>query len=120
VLTAVASTRRGAWRFGARWQLSSGVPYTDVVGASYVEEIDRHVPTIGAPFAARYPTAHQLDLRVERTWQRKGWRLIGFVDVANTYRNGRVVRYQYDPTYTTRTAIEDMIPLPSIGARVEY
>jgi hypothetical protein len=120
VLTAVASTRRGAWRFGARWQLSSGMPYTDVVGATYIPELDRNVPTLGAPFAARYPTAHQLDLRVERTWQRKGWRLIGFVDVANTYRNGRVVRFQYDPTYTTRTPIEDMIPLPSIGVRAEY
>jgi hypothetical protein len=120
VLTAVASTRRGAWRFGARWQLSSGLPYTDVVGTTYIPDLDRNLPTLGAQFAARYPTAHQLDLRVERTWQRKGWRLIGFVDIANTSRNGRVVRYQYDPTYTTRTPIEDMIPLPSIGARAEY
>jgi hypothetical protein len=119
VLTAVASTRRGPWRFGVRWQLSSGLPYTDIVGATYVAEIDRHIPTLGAPFAARYPTSHQLDLRVERTWQRRGWRLVGFIDIANTYRNGRVVRYQYDPTYTSRKPIEDMIPLPSIGLRAE-
>ena len=119
VLTALASTRHGAWRFGARWQLSSGMPYTEVVGATYVPEVDRYVPTLGTPLAARYPTSHQLDLRVERTWQRKGWRLVGFLDLANTYRNGRVVRYQYDPTYTTRKPIEDLIPLPSLGLRAE-
>jgi len=119
VLTALASTRRGAWRFGVRWQLSSGMTYTDVVGATYVPELDRHIPRLGAPFAARYPTSHQLDLRVERTWQRRGWRLVGFIDIANSYRHGRVVRYQYDPTYATRKPIEDMIPLPSIGLRAE-
>jgi hypothetical protein len=120
VLVAVASTALGPWRFGARWQLASGVPYTEVIGTTYLPEIDRHVPTLGAAFAARYPTSHQLDLRIERTWQRRAWRLVGFVDVANTYRHGRVVRYQYDPTYSMRTAIEDMIPLPSVGLRVEY
>ncbi|HEU0029215.1 MAG TPA: TonB-dependent receptor [Kofleriaceae bacterium] len=119
VVTAVASTRRGAWRFGARWQLASGLPYTEVVGATYVPDVDRYVPTLGAAFAARYPTSHQLDVRVERTWQRKGYRIVGFLDVANTYRNARVVRYQYDPTYATKQPIDDMIPLPSLGVRAE-
>ncbi|MEO8703098.1 MAG: TonB-dependent receptor [Kofleriaceae bacterium] len=119
VLTALVSTKRGPWRFGARWQLASGLPYTDIVGATYIPEADRSIPTLGDPFAARYPTSHQLDLRVERTWQRKHWRLVGFIDVANTYRNGRVIRYQYDPTYASRKPIEDMIPLPSVGLRAE-
>ena len=87
--------------------------------ATYLPEVDRYVPILGAPFAARYPTSHQLDLRVERTWQRRGFRIVGFIDVANTYRNGRVVRYQYDPSYATRKPIEDMIPLPSVGVRAE-
>lgn len=120
LVSAVISTQRAQWRFGARWQLASGQTYTEVVGASYFPELDRYVPILGAPFAARYPTSHQLDLRVERTWQRRGWRLIGFIDVTNTYRNGRVVRYQYDRAYATRTPIEDMIPLPSVGIRLEY
>jgi len=118
-LTAVVSAVHGPWRFGARWQFASGLPYTEVVGATYVAEVDRWVPTLGPPLAARYPTNHQLDLRLERVWQRKGWRLVGYVDVSNTYRNERVVRYQYDPTYTERKPIADLIPLPSIGVRAE-
>lgn len=119
-LTAVISATRGRWQFGARWQLSSGLPYTEVVGATYVDQVGQYIPTLGAPYAARYPLNHQLDLRIERTWQRHGWRLVGFIDVSNTYRNARIVRYQYDPTYTEKKPINDLIPLPSIGVRGEF
>jgi hypothetical protein len=119
MLSAVASYQRGPWQLGARWQLATGLPYTEITGAAYDENIGHYVPGFGPAYAARYQTQHQLDLRVERTWQRKGYRLAVFADLGNVYRHARVLRYQYSEDFMTRKPVTDMLPLPSIGLRAE-
>jgi hypothetical protein len=120
LVSAVASWRRGPWQAGARWQLASGLPYTDVVGATYVDEIGHYVPELGPAYAARFPFSHQLDLRLERTWQRRGYRIAVFTDLSNIYRHQRVLRYQYSDDFMSRKPISDLIPLPSLGVRGEF
>ena len=118
-MTAVGSYARGPWRFGARWQLATGIPYTEITGAAYSEELQHYVPILGKPLAARFEQAHQLDLRVERTWQRRGYRIAVFADLGNVYRRPRVLRYHYSDDFMTRKPVADMMPLPSIGVRGE-
>lgn len=119
LVTAVGSFARGPWRLGARWQLATGVPYTEITGAAYSEELQHHVPIFGKPLAARFEPTHQLDLRVERTWQRRGYRIAVFADLGNVYRRPRVLRYHYSDDFMTRKPVADMMPLPSIGVRGE-
>jgi hypothetical protein len=119
LVSAVGSYQRGPWRVGARWQLASGLPYTEVTGAVWVPELSHHVPIFGAPHAARMATSHSLDLRVERTWQRRGYRIAAFADLGNVYRHERVLRYQYSDDFMSRKPVADMLPLPSIGIRGE-
>ncbi len=119
LVSAVGSYERGPWRFGARWQLATGLPYTEVTGAAWSPELNHHLPTFGDPYAARMSTAHSLDLRVERTWQRRGYRSAAFADLGNVYRRERVLRYQYSADFMTKQPVADMLPLPSIGVRAE-
>ncbi|HEY0252728.1 MAG TPA: TonB-dependent receptor, partial [Kofleriaceae bacterium] len=73
-LNVVASRKFQHWRFGARVQLVSGIPYTPFT-----------TPTNPNPprFSETLPTFFQLDVRADRTWQRD-WGLINFyADIQN-------------------------------------
>lgn len=120
LLSAVGSYERGKWRFGARWQLSSGLPYTAVTGASWSEQLQHYLPTFGPALSERHATAHNLDLRVERAWSRKNYRIAVFADVGNVYRQPRVLRYSYSDDFMTKKPVADMMPLPSVGVRGEF
>jgi outer membrane receptor protein involved in Fe transport len=119
LVSAVGSYERGPWRFGARWQLATGLPYTPITSVAYSDELHHFVPSFGAPYAARFETSHQLDLRAERTFQRKGYRLAVFADLGNVYRRERVLRYQYSDDFMSKKPVADLLPLPSIGLRGE-
>ncbi len=118
-LTALASYRVGAWQLGGRFQYASGLPYTDVVGARYEDELARYLPVLGAPYGTRYPGAAQLDLRVERRWQTRHVNLAAYLDVINVLRTPRVNRYSYSDDFSEREPVTAFVPLPSIGVRGE-
>jgi hypothetical protein len=119
LLTAVASYRRGAWQLGGRFQYATGLPYTDVVGATYSDELGRYVPMLGLPYAARYPAVTQLDVRIEHVWHTRRMRIAGFIDVVNVFRDAAVQRYTYSADFSSRTALTTYVPLPSLGVRGE-
>jgi hypothetical protein len=115
--SAVVSRKWRSWQFSGRMTLLSGTPYTDVTSATYDAVADRYIPSFGRVNGARLDLNHQLDLRAERTWTFKDWALTAFVDVANLYRNARVVQYNYNRDYTEREATTEFVPIPSLGAR---
>jgi hypothetical protein len=119
VVTAVASYQTTSWRFGSRFQYATGMPYTDIVGATYDPAIGHYLPVLGQPFAVRYPDSAQLDLRIERVWHHKGTMIAAFLDVANAFRDARVIRYTYNADFSQRSALTDYVPLPSLGIRGE-
>ncbi len=119
VVTAVGSYRAGAWQLGGRVQYATGLPYTEVIGASYSDELSRYVPVLGPAYAARYPATVQLDLRIEHAWQTRHARIAAFVDVMNVFRDAQVERYTYSEDFSKRSAITQFVPLPSIGIRGE-
>ena len=65
----------------------------------------------------RVPGHHQLDIRIDRTWQVGPIALSAFLDVQNVYMNSTVIQYQYSFDYSERTAFESIPILPSIGLR---
>jgi hypothetical protein len=117
--TTVGSYERGAWRFGGRFQYATGLPYTPVLGATYDAQLDHYLPVLGAPYSARYPDVAQLSLRAERVWHRRGLTIAAFLDINNLFRDARVERYTYSADFTQRHALDEYVPLPSVGIRGE-
>jgi hypothetical protein len=117
---AVASWRLSPrWQLGGRFQLTTGKPYTPVEAALYQADRDSYLPRFGEVNSRRVDTQHQLDLRLDRVWQFRTWKLSGYLDIANTYLNAAVVDYAYNFDYTERQKITTLPILPSIGLRGE-
>jgi hypothetical protein len=118
-MNAAISWKKGKWQLGGRFQLYSGLPFTPALGSVFDSDRNVFVPIYADPNSDRAPIHHQLDLRVDRSWQVGGMKLTGFLDVQNVYMNTSVVTYFYNYDYTQRQAFESLPIIPSIGLRGE-
>jgi hypothetical protein len=121
-LVLVGSRRFGKddrWQIGGRFQFTTGKPYTPVLGATPMSDT-RYQPLFGAINSQRMEPMHQLDLRIDRIWQFKDWRLSAYLDVQNVYGHATVMDYRYNNDYTQKTAIKTLPILPSFGVRGEF
>ena len=118
VLTALATAPVGKWRFGARLRYASGNPITPAVGAYVDTDAQAYVPISGRALSERLPAFVQLDLRVDRTWDRPWGVLKLFLDVQNTTNriNPEGVSYNFD--YSQRQYTRGLPVFPSLG--LEY
>jgi hypothetical protein len=87
------------WVFSATFKLSSGRPYTPVVGW-----VERYSGTflryweaqLGSLNSARLPVYHSLDVRVEHTWHPYKWMdIVGFGEIYNLYNQRNLWSYYY-------------------------
>jgi outer membrane receptor for ferrienterochelin and colicin len=116
-LVVALSRKVGRWRFGARFQATSGEPATPLIGSTYNSDLDVYQPQYGQANSVRKEAAHQLDLRVDREWKFDDWRLSAYLDVSNVYNHLRATNYNYDFNYGQRTAITTFPIFPALGAR---
>jgi outer membrane receptor protein involved in Fe transport len=116
-LVAVASWAPGRWRFGGRFRLASGLPYTPVQGSIYDADHDLYQPVQGRPNSGRLDASHQLDLRIDRRFRAGSIDLSVYVDVANVYANPRTVGTAYDFSYQEHEPVTDLPIMPSLGVR---
>jgi hypothetical protein len=117
---AVGSYTLGKWQFGGRWQYASGSPTTPVTGSQYISDANVFVPIYGALNSARIEAAHQLDVRIDRTWKFRTWNLAAYLDVTNVYAHAQVLGYNYNYDYTQRTSTKSLPILPAIGVRGSF
>ena len=107
------------WELGGRFRLVSGNPYTAVTGAVYDASVDGYLPLYGRPFGERNPAFHQLDVRIEKGWELKHWKLSTYLDVQNVYnaQNQEGIDYSFD--YTRRETYTGLPITPNLGVRGE-
>lgn len=115
-----ASYRRGRWQVGARFRAHSGLPSTPVEAAVFDSDANRYDPLFGETNSVRAPTHHQLDLRIDRTWNWGPVKMSKFLDIQNVYLNDSVVGYFYGFDYTQRAAFRSLPILPTAGLRGEF
>ncbi|MDQ3340118.1 MAG: TonB-dependent receptor [Myxococcota bacterium] len=108
------------WQIGGRFQLTSGTPYTPVVGAVFNSDINNYSAEFGRINSQRNPAQHQMDIRIDRAFTFKDWKLSGYLDVANVYFNAPTLGYEYNQNYTARTETKGIPILPSFGLRGEF
>jgi hypothetical protein len=119
VLTALATAPLGqSWRIGARVRYATGNPITPTVGAYFDTGKQDYVPISGRVLAERLPGFVQLDVRVDRSWQRSWGTLKLFLDVQNVTNrvNPEGVSYNFD--YSSRQYTRGLPVFPSLG--LEY
>lgn len=125
ILTVLGSYRLGrGWEFGARFRLISGPLATPVrsspeLPALYAADASTYTPLEGRPFSERLPMMHQLDIRVDKTWQFRSWRLSAFIDVWNAYNNPAVEAVSYNFDFSQQTNQTGLPIIPSVGLRGE-
>jgi outer membrane cobalamin receptor len=121
LLTAVATWEFArAWSAGGRFRLVSGNPSTPVTGSIYDAASGTYVPTYGETNSERLPAFHQLDLRVDRTWTKRTWKLGLYLDVQNVYNRGNVEAYTYNYDLSERTQVTGLPILPILGLSAEW
>jgi len=112
------------WEVGAKWQYSTGNPYTPVIGAT----IMRHpvtgrllyVPIYGETNSARLPPFHRLDIRINKSFIFNRWQIGMFLELLNAYNRKNVLTYDYNGGYTEREAIHQLPLIPYFGMTVEF
>ncbi len=125
-LSALGSYDLGrGWNFGARFRIVSGRLSTPVVRSPnlpglYSADASAYAPLQGKLNSRRLPLNHQLDVRVEKTWQFEVWRLTGYLDVWNVYMNPAVEGVAYNFDYSQETESTGVPILPSLGLQGEF
>jgi hypothetical protein len=120
VLSVLVSQKLGrGWTMGARFRFVRGNPRTDVIGAVYDARGDAYFPLYGPINAARNPPFHQLDFRVEKTWQLSALALSVYLEGQNVYNrsNPEGIRYSYD--YSQSEVVSGLPIVPNLGVRGE-
>jgi TonB family protein len=122
ILTVLGSYRLGGgWEFGARFRLVSGNLYTPNQYGFYDENAGSFLASPAyPPNGSRLPIFHQLDMRVDKIWQFKHWRLNAYLDVQNVYNRANVEGVSYNFNYTAQTYATGLPLLPDLGLRGEF
>lgn len=107
------------WELGGRFRLTSGNPYTPVTAAVFDANTGAYQPINARPFSARNPMFQQLDVRVEKTWSLRQWKLSCFIDVQNAYNAKNYEGFEYSYDYQKRQAVAGLPLLPNFGVRGE-
>lgn len=123
----LAQASTGPFRFSIRWQFGSGIPFTPINGyftaSPPVDPDDQSFLTdpgivdvsFAAPYSARLPSYHRLDVSAERDFDFEGWRIVAHAGLINVYDRNNI--FSYDLIRDRRV---DQLPMiPSAGLRVE-
>jgi TonB family protein len=121
LLTVIGQYRfDGGWQLGARFRLTSGLPTTPYVGATFQPDQQSYAPIYGVYNSARLPPFHQLDIRVDKEWLFSQWSLDVYLDIQNVY-NAANVEFQFpDYRYRTYQTIQGIPILPTFGVRARF
>lgn len=112
---------------GAKWQYSSGTAGAHV---SEILLIQDPMTRGMQPFfndvqgerqvsMASLPSYHRLDMRVRKTWHRKGWQISGFFEILNVYNRKNIIKL-YNPAGDDVQEARQFPIIPYIGLTIEF
>lgn len=122
ILTATGSYRLGrGWEIGLRFRYVSGNLRTPQQYGFFDASAGAYVPALTFPPAStRNPAFHQLDVRIDKSWQLgDGVKAALYLDLFNAYNNGNVEGVSYNYNSTLSSFATGVPILPSLGFRIE-
>jgi hypothetical protein len=121
ILTLIASYEFPLrWRLGLRFRLVSGNPFTAVTDSAFDATSGGSLPIFGPINGDRYPTFHQLDLRIDKTWEYRRVRVTSYLDVQNVYNAQNIEFLSYGYDYRASSPVYSLPTAPSIGTKIEF
>lgn len=121
ILNVMASYRLGrGWELGGRFRYMSGFLYNAFPGGMVDNSNGDYVP-YGTIERKRLAPYHQLDVRIEKTFEYAAFKWSLYMDVINAYNRESpdYATYKYDLSQTKPLSLSLPI-LPSLGARGEF
>jgi hypothetical protein len=121
LLTVLGTYRAGAgWSTGARFRFVSGNPYTPVTGSIYDTASDVYVPLYAGKNSGRLSAFWALDLRVDKEWVFRTWKLGAYLDVQNVTNRGNQEGWSYSYDYSQKAELTGLPILPILGVKGEW
>jgi TonB family protein len=120
-LTVLGSYDLGrGWRVGGKFRFVSGNPYTPCDGGALNAGAGSYECIQGVTNSERTPAFHQLDLRVDKTFSFKHFKVIGYLDVQNVYNRANPEGIRYNYRYTKPEWQSGLPIVPNLGIRGEF
>ncbi len=104
----------------ARFRLTSGNPTTPYMGAMLDVDRPGYDALFGEYNSQRMPTFHQLDVRIDKTFIFRKWRIMAYLEILNVYnrQNPEFELYNFD--YTEKDYLNGLPFIPNLGLRAEF
>jgi hypothetical protein len=122
ILNLIAGIELGeGWQLGAKFQYSSGNPFTPVAGVT--EKNGTYYVVDGEYNSARLPAYHKLDIRFDKKFVFNAWTLTAYLDLWNVYNRENILDYSYKVDSNgliTETPRYDFGILPIIGLTAQF
>jgi len=120
-LNAVASYRTdNGWEFGGRLRFNTGTPVTPIVGSVFDADQGGYDSIRGPLRSDRRPSYLQVDVRAEKTWVFKTWRLGLYLDILNVFNFDNVEAVQYDYRFRHSAPVTGIPFVPTLGVRGKF
>ncbi len=103
------------WRVGGRVRYGSGNPYTPVVNSVFDAATRSYIPVYGERSSDRLPAFTSVDIRFDKTYVFKKWRLETWLDLQNVTfaQNPEVIGWNWN--YRELDPVTSNPPLPVFG-----
>ncbi|MBF0225377.1 MAG: TonB-dependent receptor [Desulfobacterales bacterium] len=111
------------WQVGARFNYSSGLPYTDLLSTDTIYDVDNdyYLPIYnGDVNNKRLKARHQLDIRIDRYWLFDKFVLSTYLDIQNVYMNDPVFRVTYSDDYTEKEDLKGLPVMIFLGLKADF
>ena len=108
------------FRIGGRWRYVSGNPDTPILDNIYDADDDSYLPLSGEYNSSRLPDFHQLDIRVDKEFVFRRWKLGVYLDVLNVYNRQNPESTIYNFDYTEKTFLFGLPIIPNIGVKAQF
>jgi TonB family protein len=108
------------WRLGGRLRYGSGNPYTPVANRIYSLDQREFIPIYGERDSGRLPPFFSLDVRVDKEYTFRNWKLGTYLDIQNatSYSNVEIMSWSED--FSEETPIQGTPVFPVFGFKGEW
>lgn len=104
---------------GVNWRYHTGQPWTPVIG-TYVDGTGRIRPLYAEVGSSRLPDYHRMDVRFNRDFVFKKYKMSAYLDLINAYGRRNVSGYSYTPDYSQNEPVYQLPFFPSFGLTAEF
>ncbi|MFZ9886342.1 MAG: TonB-dependent receptor domain-containing protein, partial [Myxococcota bacterium] len=124
----VGQTSLGAgFRFGGRYRIATGQPYTPILGGVFDADGGRYLPVYAPRNAARHETFQAVDLRVDWSALLPWLELVLYADLVNAHflldgllGNNATEDFIYSSDYSASSEVKGLPLIPTLGVKATF